>query len=97
MATKGSDSGPAHTKAEGAPVKVAITHKGVLEELTALGDLVRKIESTLHSSATQEERYVLDQMHKVVQATIKQVAAIPCPNPMYNILTIDCERLSELY
>jgi hypothetical protein len=95
MAKNGKKKGK-KVMVEGIPVKLVFTHKPLRDELTNLSGLANRIEKILHSTATNEERALVATVQALLDEAFKQVAKITCPNPMYNVLTVDGDRLKEL-
>jgi hypothetical protein len=93
---RGRTRAPAPTRPEGPPAELLVTHKELIAELTRTVRFVRSVQSILHSSATKQERQALAQLSKDLANVGAVVAEIECPNPMFNIVTVDSSRLDEL-
>jgi hypothetical protein len=82
--------------AEGPAVKLAVTHQGLLAEVVKLARFVRSAEAILHSSIPSSERADLTNLIADLDQAVQTVQKIRCPDPMYSVITVDKDRLSQL-
>lgn len=95
MAKKPS-TGKGKRQDEGPAMDLPVTHKGVIKAATELSAYIRVVETILHSTATAKQKADLARLRDQLDIAGKAIAAIDCPNPMYNIVAIDRDQLVKL-
>ena len=82
--------------AEGPPADLIVTHKPLDVEMRRMIDYVNSVKEIIHSSASSAQIDNIDKLVADLQAASIRVLAIRCPNPMFSIIAVDSQRLSEI-